>query len=537
MATDNDRTDVLVIGSGAAGAAVAWQLAEKGAKVVCLEQGDWVKPGEYGSTKPDYEVNIQRGPWNFSPNVRRLPEDYPVVEAGKDPPGILMFNAVGGSTIHWACHFPRFHPYDFRVRKLDGVADDWPLTYKDLEPYYDENDRQIGVSGMVGDPCNPDRTARSTPALPLGVLGETITRGFDKLGWYWWPSDNAINSRDYDGRPACTLHGKCLFGCAIGAKASTDVTYWPKALKKGAVIRTHARVREISLDPRGRARGAIYYDRKGGLHEALARVVVVCCNGVGTPRLLLNSTSRLFPDGLANSSGQVGKNFMIHPFRMLEGVFEHRVDGWRGPFGIPAMSQQFYETDPSHGFLRGYTLLLERSFGPLHQAWGSFAGHPIPWGRDHHRVMRRRFGHLIRVTVLGEDLPEAHNRVELDADLTDSNGIPAPKVFYTYSKNSLKMLEHGGRRAREALEAAGATEVLDSGVMQPGFHLMGTARMGSDTGNSVVDAWNQAHDVRNLFIVDGSSFTTSAAVNPTSTIGAIALRCADGIWERHREWI
>ena len=296
-------------------------------------------------------------------------------------------------------------------------------------------------------------------------------------------------------------------------------------------------MREISLDPRGRARGAIYYDRKGGLHEALARVVVVRCNGVGTPRLLLNSTSRLFPDGLANSSGQVGKNFMIHPFRMLEGVFEHRVDGWRGPFGIPAMSQQFYETDPSHGFLRGYTLLLERSFGPLHQAWGSFAGHPIPWGRDHHRVMRRRFGHLIRVTVLGEDLPEAHNRVELDADLTDSNGIPAPKVFYTYSKNSLKMLGHGGKRAREALEAAGATEVLDSGVMQPGFHLMGTARMGSDTGNSVVDAWNQAHDVRNLFIVDGSSFTTSAAVNPTSTIGAIALRCADGIWERHREWI
>ena len=175
--------DVLVIGSGAAGAAVSKSLADRGVKVVCLEQGDWVKPDEYGSTKPDYEVNIQRGPWNFSPNVRRLPEDYPVVEAGKDPPGILMFNAVGGSTIHWACHFPRFHPSDFRVRKLDGVADDWPLTYKDLEPYYDENDRQIGVSGMVGDPCNPDRTARSTPPLPLGVLGETITRGFDKLGW------------------------------------------------------------------------------------------------------------------------------------------------------------------------------------------------------------------------------------------------------------------------------------------------------------------------------------------------------------------
>lgn len=532
-----DQTaDVLVIGSGAAGAAVSKRLTDHGARVVCLEQGDWVKREHYPSTHPDWEIALHRGPFHFSPNIRRRPEDYPVVERGKNPPDILMFNGVGGSTIHYTAHFPRFHPSDFRVRQLDGVADDWPITYKDLEPYYDQNDREMGVAGITGDPANPPRSPRPTPALPLGILGRTIGRGFDKLGWYWWVSDNAIISQPYDGRPGCALHGKCMLGCAIAAKASTDVTYWPKALKQGAVLHTRARVREVTLDARGRASGATYYDRDGRLHHQSARVVVVCCNGVGTPRLLLNSKSRQFPNGLANSSGQVGKNFMLHPFRFMEGVFEERMNAYDGPFGIPALSQQFYETDLKRGFVRGYSFLLERSFGPLHQAWGGFANKPVPWGADHHRVMKARFAHIIRVSVLGEDLPNLNNRVELDPTATDSNGIPAPRVVYSYGDNSLKMLEHGGRMGRQALQAAGAREILDSGVIQPAFHLLGTARMGHNPKNSVVNAWHQTHDVKNLFIVDGSSFTTSAAVNPTSTIGALALRCADGIWNRRREW-
>ncbi|MBI1940013.1 MAG: GMC family oxidoreductase [Acidobacteria bacterium] len=535
-----ERADVLIIGSGAAGAAVAWRLTGLGVApggIVCLEQGDWVKPAEYPSARPDWEIQIHRGRFHFSPNVRRRPEDYPVIEAGGHPPKVLMFNAVGGSTIHWAAHFPRFHPSDFRVKALDGVGDDWPIRYQDLEPYYDMNDREMGVAGLAGDPANPPRSPRPTPPLPLGVLGETIGRGFDKLGWHWWVSDNAIISRAYDGRPACDLHGKCMFGCPIASKASTDVTYWPKALKKGAVLMTWARVREITVDAQGRARGALYYDRHGNLHEQLARVVVVCCNGVGTPRLLLNSKSKFFPDGLANSSGAVGKNFMIHPFRMLEGVFEAPTNSHIGPFAIPACSQEFYETDLSRGFVRGYMFLLERSFGPLHHAWGGFAGQPVPWGAEHHGVMKRRFPHLIRVTVVGEDLPEERNRIELDPEAKDSSGIPAPRANYTYSENSLKMLEHAGKMGRRALEAAGAVEILDSGLIAPGFHLMGTARMGSDPRNSVVNAWNRAHDVKNLFVVDGSSFTTCAAVNPTSTIGALALRCADGIWESRREWM
>ena len=532
-----ERADALVIGSGPAGAAVAWRLADRGAKVVCLEQGDWVKPSDYPSTRPDWEIQLRRGPFHFSPNVRGRPEDYPVVAAGGHPPNVLMFNAVGGSTHHWTGHFPRFHPSDFRVKALDGVADDWPIRYEDLEPYYDLNDRMMGVAGLAGDPANPPRSPRPTPPLPLGVLGETIGRGFDKLGWHWWVSDNAIISRNYDGRPGCELHGKCMFGCPIGSKASTDVNYWPKALRKGAVLKTWARVREITVDAQGRARGALYYDHRGNLHEQLARVVVDSANGIGTPRLLLNSRSKNFPQGLANSSGMVGRNFMLHPFRFLEGIFEERLDGHDGPFGIPAFSQQFYETDLQRGFVRGYSFLLERSFGPLHHAWGSFVNQPVPWGAEHHRVMRRRFPHIIRVTVLGEDLPEEQNRVELDPEAKDSTGIPAPRVIYTYSENSLKMVEHAAAMARRALEAAGAVEILDSGIIQPAFHLMGTARMGSDPKNSVVNAWHQAHDVKNLIVVDGSSFTTGAAVNPTSTIGALALRAADGIWERRGEWV
>lgn len=526
--------DVLVIGAGAAGAAVSKRLTDLGAKVICLEQGGWIDPMDYPSSRPNWEVQIHRGAFNFSPNVRKRWEDYPVRETGVNPPTVLMFNAVGGSTHHWAAHFPRFHPSDFRTRSLDGVGEDWPIRYRDLAPYYERNDREMGVAGLAGDPANPPRSARPTPALPIGALGETIGRGLNKLGWYWWVSDNAIVSQAYGNRPACGLHGKCMFGCPVGSKASTDVTYWRKAIHKGAVVKPWSRVREITLDSQGRARGAVYYDRHGKIHEQRARVVVISCNSIGTARLLLNSKSSLFPNGLANSSGLVGKNFMIHPFRTFEGVFEARMNEYDGPFGIPAMSQQFYETDPKRGFVRGYTLLLERGFGPLSHAWGSFSNHPVPWGTEHHRVMRRRFPHLIRVTVMGEDLAEEHNRVEIDPELKDSSGIPAPRVSYTYGENSLKMLEHGARMSRQALEAAGAIEILDSGPVTPAYHLMGTARMGNDPKRSVVNASHRAHDVKNLYIVDGSSFVTSAAVNPTSTIGALALRAADKIWEERQ---
>src|ERR671922_1615911 len=287
MAERTERVDVLVIGAGASGAAFTWSLSQAGIKVMCLDQGGWVDPQAYPSVLDDWELHRQND-FHPDPNLRRLPADYPVNNT-ESPIAPLMYNAVGGSTIHWSAHFPRFHPADFRVRTLDGVADDWPLTYAQLEPYYDLNDRMMGVAGVTGDPAYPPKSPRQTPPIPLGKLGTTMVHGFEKLGWHWWPSDSAILTSPYDGRHACNYCGPCDLGCHRGAKASADVTYWPKALAQGAVLKTHARAREITVDKDGLADGVIYYDADGCVHEQKARIVVLACNGIGTARLLLNS--------------------------------------------------------------------------------------------------------------------------------------------------------------------------------------------------------------------------------------------------------
>ncbi|HLZ07605.1 MAG TPA: GMC family oxidoreductase, partial [Chloroflexota bacterium] len=522
-----DPADVLVIGAGASGGALTWRLSSAGVKVVCLEQGGWIAP----ETLPAYESTweLRRlGDFNADPNVRGRPEDYPVANS-ESPIAPLMFNAVGGSTIHWSGHFPRLHPSDFHVRTLDEVGDDWPLTYADLEPFYELNDREIGVAGLAGDPAYPPRSRRSTPPIPIGSFGTAIGRGFDRLGWHWWVADTGAISKDgTDGRLGCNLCGPCDLGCPRRAQSSANVTYWPKAIRLGAKLITGARVREVSVDGDGRVSGAIYYDTDGKLAEQRAAVVVLACNGIGTPRLMLNSRSSLFPDGLANRSGLVGKNLMFHPVAVVSGVVPEALDSSIGPIGSSLYSHEFYETSEKRGFVRGYMLQAVRQSGPLNTALGGIGGFRVTWGRDHHRSFAERDGHLINLGVMGEDLPEEHNQVTLDPLLTDSHGIPAPKVTYRLSDNSSRMLDHGVARAGEVLEAAGATKILVNPLIRAsGWHLLGTARMGIDPDRSVVNVWGQTHDIENLFIVDGSIFTTSGGVNPTSTIQALALRTAD----------
>jgi choline dehydrogenase-like flavoprotein len=523
-----DEPDVLIIGAGASGGAVACSLAEAGWKVVCLEQGGWVAP----ETMPHYQLDweLRRlSDFNPDPNVRQGPADYPVNDAASTYTP-LMFNAVGGSTMHWSAHFPRYHPSDFRVRSLDGVGDDWPLSYEELEPFYDLSDRIVGVAGVTGDPSQPSRSPRGTPPLPIGKLGATVARGFDALGWHWWVSDTAIIARDYDGRPACNLCGPCDVGCPTGARSSADVTFWPRALRHGAELRTNCRVREITVGPDGRARAALYYDAEGALREQTAPLIVLAANGVGTPRLLLNSRSAPFPDGLANRSGLVGKNLMFHPFAAVGGVFSEELDSYWGPIGSMLFSHEFYETDERRGFVRGFGLQAVRQTGPVSVALGGFTAHRLPWGDAHHDRFAERSARMANIGVMGEDLPETINEVTLDPALVDGDGIPAPLVRYRLSDNSLRMLDFGVARATEALQAAGAKEVLvRNPLRQSGWHLLGTCRMGDDPSRSVVDRWGRAHDVPNLFVVDGSLFVTSAAVNPTTTIQALALRTADYI--------
>jgi choline dehydrogenase-like flavoprotein len=522
--------DVLIVGAGASGAALAWSLSETRMRILCLEQGGWVRSEDYPSNHADWELR-RLGDFGFSPNDRKLPADYPVNDA-ESPIAVSMYNAVGGSTILYAAHFPRFHPSDFRARTLDGVADDWPIDYERLAPWYDLNERMMGVSGLAGDVAYPPKTP-PLPPLPLGLLGETLARGFNRLGWHWWPSDSAILSQEYEGRAPCINAGTCVAGCAQGAKASTDVTYWPAALRRGVELRTRCRVREITVDENGMADGVIYYDADGVECRQRAHVVVLACNGIGTPRLLLNSRSKAFPDGLANRSGLVGRNLMFHPYALVTGVFDERLDGYKGPIGCCIMSQEFYETDPSRGFLRGYSFEILRGLGPVFTALMGMAWGRLPWGAAHHDAYAEIFDRNAGMVVIGEDLPEPENRVTLDPELRDADGIPAPKVTYRLGDNSQALMAHGVARATEVLEASGARWTIADPLLRPaGWHLMGTCRMGVDPETSVVNEWGRAHDVPNLFIIDGSIFVTAAAVNPTNTIQALALYVADTMKRR-----
>ena len=524
-----DPVDVLIVGAGASGAAVAWSLAETRMHILCLEQGGWMRPDEYPSTRRDWEQLAARE-YSPSPNIRARPEDYPINDVDS-PIAIVNFNGVGGSTVMYAAHFPRLHPSDFRTRTLDGVGDDWPIDYPKLEPFFALNDRMMGVAGLAGDPAYP-RHELPLPPVPLGSVGGTMARAFNALGWHWWPSDSAIATREYEGREACANLGPCMTGCARGAKSSTDVTYWPAALRAGVELRTHCRVREVLVGNDGMATGVIYYDDKGIEHMQRAHVVVLACNGVGTPRLLLNSKSRAFPDGLANRSGLVGKNLMLHPWGLVRGTFASgeagNIGAHLGPSSCAIWSQQFYETDTGRDFVRGYNLQVTRGQGPASTARYLLGHDALPWGADHHRELRRHFGNMIGIGVCCEDLPEEVNRVTLDPALTDSSGIPAPRITYRLGENSRRMLDHGVARAVEALQAAGATDWrIDAPLRPGGWHLLGTARMGPDPRRSVVNEWGRAHDVRNLFIVDGSVFVTGGGVNPTTTIQAVALYVAD----------
>lgn len=528
----NDRAEVVVVGAGASGAALTWRLARAGVAVTCLERGGWHAPEEAPQHQEDYEgARLRnRAP---NPNHRQLPEDYPVLEDETDIKP-LMYNGVGGSTVLWSAHAPRMHPSDFRVRTLDGVGVDWPLSYWDLAPYYELNDRVSGISGLHGDPANPPRTPRTTPPVPLGRAGHRVATALDSLGWHWWPPDGQILTEDVGNRLACNGCGPCELGCPRRARSSPDVSYWPEAMAHGARLVTGATVTEVLVDHSGRATGVEWIDDDGVGHVLEADVVVLACNGIGTPRLLLTSGGAGRPEGIANSSGLVGRNLMLHPIAAATGVFEESVDSWAGNTAFTLLTQEFYETDRSRGFVRGYEMQLSRGQGPLITALGGFAL-DVPWGAGHHERFDALFGHVASLAITCEDLPNPENRIEIDSTQTDRHGVPAARMIYRVDENSRAMIRHGLASARRIFETAGAVEVLETGLLpQAGFHLMGTTRMGSDPATSVVDRECRTHDVPNLLVIDGSVFATSAAVNPTPTIQAIALWAAERLLEDRR---
>jgi choline dehydrogenase-like flavoprotein len=290
-------------------------------------------------------------------------------------------------------------------------------------------------------------------------------------------------------------------------------------------------VRRLETDRAGLVTGATWLDREGLEHFEAARVVVLAANAIGTPRLLLLSASPAHPDGLANSSGLVGRRLMMHPFANVGGLFDEDLESWQGQFGCSIESFQFYETDERRGFLRGAKWGLAPTFGPINAALPSRAGTQV-WGPDHHLHVHSHLGRGANWGLFGEDLPDPANQVALSPTLTDTSGIPAPEIHYKVSDNSRRLLDFHIEMATQSLKEAGAHTVeVDRLMRYSGWHLLGTARMGDDPTTSVLDRWNRAHDVPNLYVVDGSCFVTSAGVNPTSSIVSLALRAADHLVE------
>jgi choline dehydrogenase-like flavoprotein len=514
--------EVLIVGAGASGAVAAKRLAEEGFRVVCLEQGGWVDHGDFRGGYPDGEL-VALKEFHPNPNVRANTWDYPVNDIDSEIRP-FMYNAVGGSTILFGAQWMRLLPSDFRVRTLDGIADDWPITYEDLEPFYRQVDEDFGASGLAGNPAYPPSPEPPLPPLPIGRLGYRAAQALDRLGWHWWPGTNAIASRPYRGRRPCVQRGVCETGCAEGAKASTDLTHWPLAIAAGARLVTGARVKEITVDERGLATGAIFADLNGQDHRVRADVVLLAANGIGTPRLLLASQSARFPFGLANSSGLVGRRLMHHPYVTVRVVVDEDL-GTNGAAGHALTSLQFYETDRERGFVRGAKWGFYPSGGPLAIAANHLSG---SWQGDVRDHVRSRLGRSFVLSITAEDLPDESNRVELDSEQSDAAGIPAPKVTYHASENTTAVLRWNLAMARTFLAAVDAVDAdVSERVANAGWHLLGTARMGDDPESSVVDRWNRAHDVPNLLIVDGSSFVTAGAVNPCATIAALSLRAVD----------
>jgi len=537
-----ETPDFLIVGAGAAGGVVAKELATAGFRVVVLEQGPWLRERDF---QHDELWSSQRhaltNDYRRQPNTRRLSE----AERATLQPSISYGRGVGGGTVHFTGNYWRFHEMDFVERSRKGALpgtgfDDWPITYAELEPYYTKAEWELGISGQAGasrwDP--PRSRPYPLPPLPIKSIGVLAERAARKLGWTASPSPMAILSAPYQGRAACAQCGFCEgFGCEMQAKSSTLVTVIPAAVRTGRCeIRPESYVRRIEVDRRGRATGAVYFDHGGRERMQRARAVVVCANGAETPRLLLMSASSLFPQGLANSSGRVGKYLMYNGGAFAGGLFEHEVNGYRGVH-VSRVIHDFYELDPALGILGGGGIDTRFDFTPIGFATQGLPPDAPRWGSGFKQALRRNYTRTMFALAHTTSLPVETNSVSLDPEVKDTWGLPAVRITFQEHDNDLRLYRFFMDRNLELLAAAGAVKrwefPLDT--YYPAVHLLGTCRMGTDPSRSVVDRSHRTHDVPNLFLVDGSSFVTGGRGQPTCTIQALAYRAGAEITRLARE--
>jgi len=501
---DDEELDAVIVGCGAGGATLLQRLARKGWKVAGLDAGpfwdpdtDWVSD-ELGS--------------------HRLYWTEPRIISGTDPVPLGSNNSgrgVGGSMVHYAGYTPRFHPSDFRTRSQDGVGIDWPIGYRDLAPYYEDIEQELPVSGQDwpwGDP----HTYPFSPQ-PVGGNGEIFLRGAAAAGIAARVGPVAIANGRFGNRAHCIYRGFCLQGCKVNAKASPLITHVPDALARGAEVRANSMVTRIEVDASGSASGVTYL-RDGVEHFQRARLVVVAGYSIETPRLLLLSANRRFPDGLCNDHGQVGRYLMVQGAPQTAGRFAQEIRMHKAP-PPEVSSEQFYETDPVNSYKRGFSI---QNVSPLPITFAEHVAAQGHWGAVLREYMRD-YVHWAALGALCEFLPRYENSVTL-SDRTDRHGLPVAEFSYSQCDNDRRLLEAAQGTLETILEAAGAQEVM---TINRYAHLVGGCRMAADEQSGVVDGNLRSFAVDNLYIVDGSVLPTQGAANPALTIMALAARCAD----------
>src|SRR5215471_1625228 len=537
-----DEVDFVIIGSGAAGGVLAKELSTNGFRVVVLEQGPYLTEADF--THNEVEV-LQRNQLTNRPSLqpttfRKTPHDK-----ARRQPALVYGRMVGGSSVHFTANYWRFHEIDFiersKVGPVPGAAlADWPITYADLEPYYTKVEWEIGVSGLAGaSPFDPPRS-KPYPMRPLPVKsgGVIFERAARKLGWHPFPAPMAILSQARLGRSACVQCGFCeSFGCEVGAKSSTLATVIRMAAKSGRCeVRSNCYVHGIETDANGRVIGAAYFDAKRATHLQRAKAVVVCANGAETPRLLLLSASRQFPHGLANSSGLVGKYLMLNCGPSAMAVFEHPLNDYKG-VAVSRILHDFYELDPRKvGFCGGGGLDARFDMTPISFATTGYGMGGLPpgtakWGKEFKAALAQNYIRSLEFVSHGTSLPVENNSFSLDPNVKDAWGLPALRMTYKDHPDDLKLGAFLRARILELLDATDAVQKWASPVTEQDFayHLLGTCRMGNDPKSSVINADHRTHDVKNLFLCDGSSLVTSGRGQPTLTISALAYRAADRI--------
>lgn len=525
--------DVCVVGSGAAGGVITKELCEAGAKVLLLEAGAEVPPHKFRSHCWPYDMQYR----GFRSEKQQMfyPGDVTssIRYSDSDDVSVDRIRILGGRTLHWNAVVLRYAPADFQQRTVYGIEEDWPLTYQDIEPYYERIEQTIGVCGQDDHLATLPAGKHYLPPLPFRCSEEILKRGCAPLKIPVIPTRKALLTKNYDNRPACHYCGHCMDGCDVSAIFSTPGSMLPKARKTGNLtLRQKALVREILVDHQGLARGVSFIDRETRQEEEVrARIVVLCCATVETARLLLNSRSSKYPNGLANSNGVVGRYLNGHLgdsshiyLAELEGREPSNQDGALDHALIP----RFDTRTPAGTY--DFQINYAGNMFPYHS-------HRLPgYGSKFKDTVRKMQPGFLMLGGFGKVEARAENRVTVDPDVKDAFGIPVPVVRFRFSDLDRKVYREMRQTGEEICSKLKGTVTEKFGDRPGGFasHEVGTARMGKNPKTSVLNSYCQTHEVKNLFVTDGSSFTTSSEKNPTLTIMALSLRASDYIRESRK---